>query len=110
MYNTLITIFIEVDDFCKLYLNEIGAILKTLYKKNIDMKHKMTISEIITLTIFFHIAHKTTFKDYYYDVVIGQLKHDFKNLLSYERFVELKNKYSFLTLYFLEIKMQKNRE
>ena len=83
MYYTLITIFIEIDDFCKLYLNEIIAILKTVYKKNIDMTHKMTLSEIVTLTIFFHIAHKTTFKDYYYDVVIGQLQDEFKNLLSY---------------------------
>lgn len=108
MKNILVEIFVEIDDFCKMYHEEIIKELKKKYKKNIDMEHKMTISEIATIAILFHLANKTTFKNYYIDYVLNELTSEFKKLLSYQRFVNLKNKYLFIVSYLLKLKMNKN--
>lgn len=62
MENMLITIFIEIDDFCKFYNKEIIELLKKIYKKNLDMTHKMALSEIIHYVFFFIFQIKQLLK------------------------------------------------
>jgi hypothetical protein len=94
----LTTIFYDVDNFCKDFD-------KYLLKKSIGekkscagRKRKMTISEVITIMIYFHHSRMRTFKDYYTIMIRGLMKKDFPNAVSYNRFVELM-KESILTMY-----------
>ena len=82
-------IFCDIDDFCKHWLK--GASVYLL--PNSDRKRKrscrLSLSEVMTITILFHLSHYRTFKDYYEDCVEDHLKPYFPELVSYNRFLEL---------------------
>jgi len=52
-------------------------------------RRTIKISEIMTSLIYFHQSHYRNFKAYYTEHVCQQLKAEFPNLVSYERFVVL---------------------
>jgi len=85
----LTTIFYHVDNFCK----DLEGFLKTkMISKNAKQagrKPCLTMSEIMTITIFFHHSKMRTFKDYYKIMIKGYLNNAFPNACSYNRFVEL---------------------
>lgn len=94
------TIFVKVDDFCKKFEEELKSYLiekRKSKKRNRDSR--LSKSEIMSIIIFFHIVKYRTFKDYYTKFVNVFLKEYFPNLVSYNRFVELK-KQVLLYLYF----------
>lgn len=88
------TIFCIADDFCKEFnktkkhylINE--DFTKKRYKHN-----KLSDSEIITILIFFHYSKFKTFKDYYELAIRGYLRSAFRDLVSYNRFLELAQNY-----------------
>ena len=85
-------IFIEVDDFCKEFSNEI-ANLKLLSlpsdKKRRKRPCRLSDSEIITILICFHLGAHKTFKHYYLQIVCQYWSDMFPGLVSYNRFIEL---------------------
>ena len=90
----LISIFCDVDDFCKQFEPEWKKILiesKTKDVKRRNRKSELFLSEAITIVIMFHKTRYRTFKDFYYRFVIAFLRPYFPNLLSYSRFVNLWN-------------------
>jgi hypothetical protein len=89
MLAPIIEIFCEIDDFCKQFLkNQQTKILPNPNRKR-RRKCQMSISEIMTIVILFHLSHYRTFKDFYHECVIRYLQSYFPNLVSYNRFVEL---------------------
>lgn len=92
----LISIFCDVDDFCKEFVPEWE---KTLVehqdrgligdKKRRNRKTELSVSEAITIVIMFHKTRYRTFKDYYNRYVLTFLKPYFPKILSYSRFVNL---------------------
>lgn len=88
-----ITIFCEVDDFCKLYMSQIES--KRQLLSNGEGKRKrsirLTMSEVITISLWYHHSGYATFKDYYTKYVQLHLKDEFPNLVSYSRFIELRS-------------------
>jgi hypothetical protein len=93
---TLISIFCDVDDFCKEFEQEWRQILiesqdKGLIgnKKRRNRRTELSLSEAITIVTFFHKTRYRTFKDYYHRYVLFFLKPFFPKLLSYSRFVNL---------------------
>lgn len=85
----LTQIFYNVDNFCinfEKYLNSqsITADVSTLLKRK---SSKMSLSDIMTILIYFHHSGYRTFKKYYKEC--GDLKGAFNGVLSYNRFVEL---------------------
>ena len=50
---------------------------------------QLSVSEILTIVIHFHQAHYRDFKAYYLQYVAVQLRAEFPQLVSYQRFVEL---------------------
>ena len=50
---------------------------------------QLSLSEIMTILIWFHCSHYRTFKTYYHDQVQRHLRAEFPTLVSYSRFVEL---------------------
>jgi Transposase DDE domain len=88
--NRLFQIFIEVDDFCKAYdsyLLEHG--LLNGGKKRPGPRRSLSLSEIMTLAIFYHQSGFRCFQYYYETLVLGELKSFFPSAVSYSRFIEL---------------------
>ena len=85
----LTQIFYDVDNFCKdfkkhLDARSIPANVSALLKRK---REKMSLSDIMTILIYFHHSGYRTFKKYYKEC--GELKGAFDGELSYNRFVEL---------------------
>lgn len=85
---SLVELFCEVDDFCQAFTKwEQSQKLGTLPSKG--PQGRLALSEIITIVIFFHQTRHRDFKTYYNGFVRAYLRHEFPNLVSYHRFVEL---------------------
>ena len=94
----LTTIFYHSDNFCKDFDKYLSKKSINMQKKNSGRKSQLTMSEIMTITIYFHHSRMRTFKDYYNIMVKGFMRKAFPNLVSYNRFVELM-KDMFLPIY-----------
>jgi hypothetical protein len=89
MFASLEEIFCSIDDFCKYFdKNNQNYFLANSTKKR-NKPCNMSLSEIMTIIILFHISHYRTFKYYYIDCVQRALKAYFPRVVSYNRFVEL---------------------
>ena len=99
----LIELFCNVDDFCQNFEPEWNKRLLDTKKRN--KSSRMSLSEIMTLTIHFHQSGYRTFKKYYSVFVKGVMKDFFPNAVSYGRFVELMKEIVFPLFCFLQSKM-----
>ena len=88
METQLIEIFCDVDDFCQKFEKEYQNYLLPNSTFTIP-KCAMSMSEIMTILIFFHLSNHRTFKGYYKDYIGTTLKEYFPKRLSYNRFVEV---------------------
>ena len=86
----LTTIFCDCDDFYQFF--------EKLWTKHPQLtsicgekicRSRMTLSEIMTIVIAFHLSKYRTFKDFYTKLVLPCWRKAFPNLVSYNRFVEL---------------------
>jgi len=82
-------LFIDVDDFCQVFLPKWQKRLLSDGSKKRLRKGKLSMSEIVTIIIYFHQSHYRNFKHYYIEHVYQQLRAEFPNLVTYERFVAL---------------------
>jgi hypothetical protein len=89
--DNIIALFCDVDDFCLAFEPEFNKRLLEDGTKKRNRKSKMCLSEVMTIIIWFHRSAYRTFKDYYTKEVTSHLSWAFPNLLSYNRFVELKS-------------------
>lgn len=86
-------IFCLIDDFCKefnyvLHQHSIEGQNKRIRNR----KFKMSDSEVITILVLFHLKGYRNLKHFYLNHVCQNMKADFPNLVSYNRFVELQQK------------------
>lgn len=80
------TIFTIVDDFCKTYEDWVSHKLITSGKQR-DRKGKLSLSEGVSIMIFYHFSQFKHFKIFYqYFITKGEL---FKNPPCYERFIAI---------------------
>lgn len=89
------TIFYHADEFCKDYVKKINPHLISVRKKCRRRKCRLSLSEITTICIYFHFSGYKNFKAYYENCVCRELQCCFPSLVSYNRFLELRNKHSF---------------
>ena len=89
MENTLTTLFVFVDDFCKEFMPEWEKHMITNNFKQRRRSAELSPGEIMAICIHFHQSHFRTFKHYYKYYVCTQLYQLFPRLVSYERFVTL---------------------
>lgn len=82
-----IKIYCQLDDFYKFFEKHIKT--KSLPKSNKGRKSKLTIPEIATILVLFHLSGYSNFKRFYKDYALIHLKDYFPDLVSYNRFVEL---------------------
>ena len=91
----LISIFCDVDDFCKefesewkkIQIEQNQGLIGSSKKRN--RKSELSLSEAITIVTMFHKTRHRTFKDYYERFVRTFLQPYFPKLLSYSRFINL---------------------
>ena len=50
---------------------------------------QLSLSEIMTIIVYFHASHYRDFKHYYTEYVEGHLRPYFPDLVSYSRFVHI---------------------
>ena len=82
------TIFTIVDDFCKIYEDTQQYYLTRPHSRN--RKPLLSLSEMMSIMIFYHFSGYKYFKLYYEHEICGRLKHLFPNCPCYARFIQLK--------------------
>jgi len=86
---SLLELFVSVDDFCQIFLPVWEQKLMADGSKKRRRTGQLSISEIMTIIIYFHQSRYRNFKAYYTEYVCKHLCSEFPNLVSYERFVIL---------------------
>ena len=86
---SLLELFVSVDDFCQIFLPVWERKLLAEGSKKRCRTGQLSMSEIMTILIYFHQSHYRNFKAYYTEHVCQRLKGEFPNLVTYERFVVL---------------------
>ena len=82
-------VFCDVDDFCREFLPAWHRQLLTDGTRQRRRSSRLTLSEIMTILIYFHEAQYRNFKAFYLYQVCRYHQGEFPNLLSYTRFVAL---------------------
>lgn len=85
----LTEIYVDIDDFCKAKRPLIAKALHHCgaYKKL--HTSQLTLSEVMTILVYYHLCPYKNFKAYYTNHVCGDLKKDFPDLVCYDRFISL---------------------
>jgi len=91
-------IYCDVDDFCKALE---GYCKNRLLPNDKNPKRYpascMSLSEVMTIIVLFHVLGFRCFKWYYQRYILIHMQDYFPNLVSYNRFVELK-RYTLLAM------------
>ncbi len=91
MDELIISVFIEIDNFCKKFIPYMEQRCLTLGSApaSLEPPSSLTLSEIMTICTVFHLSGYRTFKWYYIRLISRQYRSFFPYLVSYNRFVEL---------------------
>ena len=82
-------IFYEIDEFCKVFEPAFTQKLIEDGKKHRKRTFKMSMSEILTITVIFQCSGHRTFKHFYLFYIQKHMKSEFPDTVSYNRFTEL---------------------
>jgi Transposase DDE domain len=85
----LIAMFCDIDDFCKGFEPRYTQRLLQNGQRQRIRQSQLSLSEIMTIIVYFHRSHYRDFKHYYTTYVATYLRPYFPALVSYSRFVEL---------------------
>jgi len=85
----LTKIFCEIDDFMQEFEEEYKKRLIEDKESKIKFNSRLTLSEVMSILVYYHNYGNRTFKDFYLKTVCKSLKSYFPKLVSYNRFVEL---------------------
>ena len=86
---SLLEIFCDVDDFMIIFKHWLKSHTLEQSPSKSGRKATMSLSEVMTIVIWFHQSHYRDFKAFYTQYVQVHLKAEFPRLVSYNRFVEL---------------------
>ena len=87
--NRITEIFCSIDDFCKEFVPFWQKSLLCNGKKRVRSS-KMSLSEVITIQVLFHLSGYKTLKEFYLGYVSNHLQKEFSDLFSYNWMVALK--------------------
>jgi hypothetical protein len=82
-------IFCDIDDFYKQHLSDGNNKILPNPERRRQREGSMSVSEIMTILVLFHISHYRTFKNFYLSCVLEDLSSEFPMAVSYSRFVFL---------------------
>jgi transposase len=84
-----LTIFCEIDDFCRQFEPQFNRQLLADGQRKRIKPSRMSRAEVMTILVLFHRSGFRDLKRFYTKVVCQYWGKDFRSLLSYNRFVEL---------------------
>lgn len=87
--NKLIEIFCHIVDFNKAFISELQTHQLSDGSRKRIKPCSMSVSEVMTIVIYFHLMRYRDFKHYYLFHVCRNMSGEFPLLVSYNRFVEL---------------------
>ena len=85
----IVTIFCDIDDFCRHLLTTQYPQLAADSSPRKHRPHCLAMSEVMTIVVFFHASHYRPFQHFDWAHMLGQRRGEFPTLPSYTRFVEL---------------------
>jgi hypothetical protein len=85
---SLLELFCHVDDFCRAFAPEWQQLQLASGAIRRNRARSLSLSEIMTILIWFHCSGYRNFKTYYQEHVQHHLRAEFPALVSYSRFVE----------------------
>ncbi|QOP44571.1 IS982 family transposase [Sulfurimonas sediminis] len=85
----LTKLFVEIDACMKIYEQNFNVELIKNGKKHRKRDTKLSLSEIMTIVVYFHMSGYRTFKNFYRKHICTIHREAFPCLVSYNRFVEL---------------------
>jgi hypothetical protein len=85
----MVTIFCDMDDFCHSLLTREHPQLPAHSGPKKRRASSLSLSEVMTILVWFPASHYRTFQHYYLDSVLPSKRAEFPGLPSYTRFVEL---------------------
>jgi len=85
----LTKIFCEIDDFMQEFEEKYKRRLLESQEVKVKYSSRLSMSEVMTIVVYYHNYGNRTFKDFYLKSVSKHLKKEFPKLVSYNRFVEL---------------------
>lgn len=86
---SLLELFCHVDTFCQACLPQWDQQLRAHGQRTRRRSGQLAMSEIMTILVYFHHMRFRDFKTYYLAYVLGHLRGEFPQAVSYHRFVEL---------------------
>jgi transposase len=85
----IVTVFCDIDDFCRSLLAAEHPQLPGRSVPRQARANSLSLSEVMTILVWFHASHYRTFKHFYLGSVLPGKRAEFPGLPSYTRFVEL---------------------
>lgn len=85
----IVTIFCDIDEFCRSVLATCSLSFPTPPGSKKSRGSSLSLSEVMTILVWFHVSHHRTFKHFYWDQMLLPRRAEFPGLPSYTRFVEL---------------------
>jgi transposase len=85
----MVTIFCDIDEFCCSLLATPSRLLPAPSGSKKSRGSSLSLSEVMTILVWFHASHYRTFKHFYLDQMLVHRRAEFPGLPSYTRFVEL---------------------
>jgi Transposase DDE domain len=85
----IVAIFYDIDAFCRSVLVAPPLAFPMPSGSPRSRGNSLTLSEIMTILVWFHVSHYRTFKHFYGDHMLLQRRAEFPGLPSYTRFIEL---------------------
>ncbi len=86
---SLLELFCHVDAFCHTFLPHWEQTLRADGQRLRRRSGQLAMSEVMTIVIHFHQLRFRDFKTYYVVYVLGHLRPEFPQAVSYQRFIEL---------------------
>ena len=110
MDELIISIFCELDNFCKELNSYFEHSMLPCDKKKLRLEpsRSLSLSEIMTICVGFHLSGYRNFKWYYTRLIVKQYRNFFPKLVSYNRFVELMPHVAIPLTLFMQIKKTGN--
>lgn len=84
MQDLLISIFCDIDDFCKEYNEYLknSLLIENTKNKYEFPKSSMCLSEVMCIVTHFHLSNFRTFKSYYIECIQGRYRKYFPNAVA----------------------------
>ncbi|MBL0941926.1 MAG: IS982 family transposase [Alphaproteobacteria bacterium] len=103
MLAPIVEIFCDIDDFKDFYPAYESFLLPHPHRQR-KRPCRLQASEIMTIMILFHMSHYRTFKDFFHECILREMRSYFPNIVSYNRFIEIQGSVAHALIVYMKCK------